>query len=65
MSTFDDVYYEVWRRGGNPDAVDYDRVREAEYYGDTAEDIAHAELRHQERRQARMINGMLPDEDEQ
>lgn len=62
MSTLGDVYYEVWRRGGNPDAVDDDRVRDAEYCGDTAEEIAHAELW---RQQARMINGMLPDEDEQ
>lgn len=64
MSTLDDVYYEVWRRGGNPDAVDYDRVRDAESWGHTVEDIAHAELRRQERRRARMIDDVLPDEDE-
>lgn len=32
MSHFDeylgDVYYDVWRRGGNPDRVDPDRVRD-------------------------------------
>lgn len=64
MAKWGDVIYEVWRDGGNPDAVDYNRVREAEYWGDTAEEIAHAELRRQEKAHARMINGILPDEDD-
>lgn len=23
-----DVFYEVWRRGGNPDCIDYDRLQD-------------------------------------
>lgn len=32
-----DVVYEVWRRGGNPDNVDYDRVRDHYYDGYSVE----------------------------
>ena len=28
-----DVFYDVWRSGGNPDAIDYDRVTENFYDG--------------------------------
>lgn len=41
-----DVEYEVWRRGGNPDRVDRDRVDEY-YYDWQAEDAAFHELRQQ------------------
>lgn len=42
-----DVIYEVWRSGGNPDAVDRDRVRDA-YDDRLSKDEAVAmELRHQ------------------
>ena len=30
---FYDTVYEAWRRGGNSDAVDYDRVSDATYEG--------------------------------
>jgi hypothetical protein len=35
-----DVYYEVWRRGGNPDRVDEDRVLDCMYDGRSAEECA-------------------------
>lgn len=42
-----DVAYEVWRRGGNPDRVDYERVTDAYHDGRTVEDVAQGELRRQ------------------
>ena len=39
-----DVFFEVWRSGGNPDAIDFDRVNDAYYAGDFAEDAATFEL---------------------
>lgn len=50
MSYYGDVWFEVWRRGGDPDAVDPDDVREAELYGEQYEDVADYELRRQRRR---------------
>ena len=44
-----DVLYDVWRSGGNPDAVDYDRVDDAYAAGDYAEDVAASEVRRQRR----------------
>lgn len=46
---FGDVCYEVWRSGGNPDSVDYDRVRDREYDGYDYIDSARAELSYQRR----------------
>lgn len=42
-----DVAYEVWRGGGNPDRVDYERAADGYYDGRTAEDVAQGELRRQ------------------
>jgi hypothetical protein len=42
-----DVLYDVWRSGGNPDAVDYDRVRDSFYEGERVEDAVTRELRAQ------------------
>lgn len=42
-----DVEYEVWRRGGNPDRVDRDRLDDYEYDGYSAESAARAELERQ------------------
>ncbi len=42
-----DVTYDVWRRGGNPDRVDYDRVDDAYYNGEQSEDAASREIRKQ------------------
>ena len=42
-----DVWYDVWRSGGNPDRVDHDRVIDGYYEGRQAEDVARAELRRQ------------------
>lgn len=36
--------YEVWRAGGNPDRINYDRVEEHFYNGDTADSAAAHEL---------------------
>jgi hypothetical protein len=42
-----DVAYDVWRSGGNMDAVDYDRVQDHYYDGDSSESAASHELRAQ------------------
>ena len=42
-----DVSYDVWRNGGNPDQVDYERVTDGYYGGLQAEDVAREELRRQ------------------
>ena len=44
-----DVAYEVWRSGGNPDAVDRDRVAGYYWEGWEPEDAARSELRRQRR----------------
>jgi hypothetical protein len=49
---FGDVVYEVWRSGGNPDAVGRERVESAEYGGAIAEEVAGLELRLQRARAA-------------
>jgi len=45
-----DVEYEVWRSGGNPDLVDYDRVQDRFYDGQYPEQTASEELRRQRER---------------
>jgi hypothetical protein len=47
---FYDTAYEVWRNGGNPDAVDYDRCNDHYDGGDTPDETAASELRRQRRR---------------
>ena len=42
-----DVCYDVWLSGGDPDAVDYDRVDESWRAGDDYADVAASELRAQ------------------
>lgn len=46
-----DVFYDVWRSGGNPDRIDYDRVSDRFYDGYQAEECARAELRAQRPRE--------------
>ena len=53
-----DVFYEVWRSGGNPDRIDDDRVSDSFYDHMSAEDAAHSELRRQRPKPA------LPSEEE-
>lgn len=49
-----DVFYEVWRSGGNPDRINDDRVSDRMDRGYTAEENASAELRaHRESAQRR------------
>jgi len=43
-----DVYYEVWRRGGNPDSIDPDRVADQYYTGRDYHDAASSVIREQE-----------------
>ncbi len=62
--TYGDVVYEVWRSGGNPDYVERDDVRDYEREGYYAEEIADMFLRRQERAHDRMVQGILPDDDE-
>lgn len=40
-----DVFYEVWRSGGNPDRINDDRVTDSFYEGRDAEAAASRELR--------------------
>ena len=42
-----DVFYEVWRGGGDPDRIDYDRVSENYQNGNSPEDTARVELKRQ------------------
>ena len=42
-----DVWYEVWRRGGDPDRVNDDRVDNNYYNGIDADSAARIELQHQ------------------
>lgn len=46
-----DVVYETWRRGGNPDRVDRDRVEECYRAGLDSDTAAAREIRHQRPRQ--------------
>lgn len=43
-----DVIYDVWARGGNPDAVNYDRVSDHYYNSDFPDEAARAEMRRQQ-----------------
>ena len=58
-----DVFYEVWRSGGNPDAVDYDRVRDCYSDGDEPECCASSELRRQHEAQQRRENERQQEEE--
>ncbi|KKM73040.1 hypothetical protein LCGC14_1414540 [marine sediment metagenome] len=40
-----DVWYDVWRSGGNPDLVDDDRVEDMRYDDYTPEEAARLEYR--------------------
>jgi len=42
-----DVFYEVWRNGGNPDRIDFDRVQDRYYNGQDVESAASSELQAQ------------------
>jgi len=42
-----DVFYEVWRNGGDPEMINYDRVDDRYYDGISTEDAALHELRRQ------------------
>jgi len=42
-----DVFYEVWRSGGNPDNIDYDRLDDYRWDGVDPEKAASLELQRQ------------------
>lgn len=44
---YGDTVYEVWRRGGDPDMVDYDRLDDCCYEGLHPDEAAFRELRRQ------------------
>jgi len=46
---YGDVEFEVWRRGGDPDAVDRDRLEDMRYEGLYSADAATLELRRHRR----------------
>lgn len=48
---FGDVVYEVWRSGGNVDAIDPDRMDDARWNGVEADDFAASEVGRQHRRE--------------
>lgn len=43
-----DVFYEVWRSGRDPDRIDYDRVEDARLHGASADEAAKTEIRAQQ-----------------
>lgn len=45
-----DVFYEVWRSGRDPDRIDYDRVDDARWDGASVDEAADAEIRAQQSR---------------
>ncbi|MFA5385517.1 MAG: hypothetical protein WC364_12850 [Eubacteriales bacterium] len=47
---YGDVTYEIWRRGGNPDEIDYDRLDDYCYEGLYSAEAATLELRRQRSR---------------
>lgn len=51
---YGDVTYEVWRNGGNPDAVDYDRCADARDNGVEADGHAHRLLHEADERRQRV-----------
>lgn len=48
-----DVFYEVWRSGRDPDRIDYDRVQDHYYQGDSSESAAKTEISAQRRSEQR------------
>jgi len=43
-----DVFYDVWRSGGNPDRIDCERVSDSYYDGMSHDAAANVELRRQQ-----------------
>lgn len=41
-----DVFYEVWASGRDPDRINYDRVGDHYYGGDSSDEAAEDEIRH-------------------
>jgi hypothetical protein len=46
-----DVFYEVWRSGRDPDRIDYDRVDDNRWAGMDVDEAASVEIRAQQPRQ--------------
>jgi hypothetical protein len=47
---YGDMFYEVWRSGGNPDAIDPDRADDYKVAGYEPDEAAECEMRRQRRR---------------
>jgi hypothetical protein len=60
----DDVSYEVWRRNGNADRIDYDRVEDCRRDGYSAEAAAASEMRHWHRQEERKREEREQEEEE-
>lgn len=53
-----DVFYEVWRRGGDPDSFNADDSRELQECGYTAEEVAEQEMERQRQRRRILAAGL-------
>lgn len=60
-----DVYYEVWRSGRDPDRINYDRVQENYYSGHTSEEAAAEEIRAQRQFEQRRMEQRMEEQIEQ
>ena len=60
----DDVSYQVWRNGGNPDRVDYERVENGYYEGRQPDDVAREERERQRPKPVPEEQPPCEDEDE-
>lgn len=57
-----DVYYEVWRSGGNSDRINEDRVRDAYYNGLEAESAAAMEIKRQCQKEEEQAENQLEEQ---
>jgi hypothetical protein len=60
-----DVEYEVWRSGGNPDNVDYDRVSDYYWDGISPDSASYRETKRQRPTptfEEEYLNGLFTDE---
>ena len=56
-----DVWYEVWRAGGNPDSISDERIQDSRDAGYYPEEAAHRELKAQRPRQSQEEEQQEPD----
>ena len=56
-----DIFYEVWRSGGNPDQINDDRVNDSWWEGHSPEQAARRELKAQETKRI-LIEELQPED---